>query len=94
MAKKKIFFLLFLVFVILLATAALYYAFFIRSKSEKAPAASPQAPARGLGSEIYQQVQNPGEKIPETNPFDAKTNPFGEAKTNPFKDTYTNPFEK
>lgn len=40
------------------------------------------------------QVHNPAEKLPDTNPYDAKTNPFGEAKTNPFKDVYKNPFSK
>jgi len=46
----------------------------------------------GLGGQIYEQVQNPVEKIPETNPYSAKTNPFEEAKTNPFENIYTNPF--
>jgi cell division protein FtsL len=46
-----------------------------------------------LGGQIYEQVQNPAEKIPEINPYSAKTNPFEEAKTNPFKDIYKNPFE-
>lgn len=40
------------------------------------------------------QVHNPAEKLPDTNPYDAQTNPFGEAKTNPFKDVYKNPFSK
>lgn len=46
-----------------------------------------------LGEQIYGQVQNPAEKIPETNPYKAQTNPFEETKTNPFKDVYKNPFE-
>lgn len=40
---------------------------------------------QSLGAEIYSGVQNPGEKLPETNPF--------EKETNPLKGVYTNPFE-
>lgn len=40
------------------------------------------------------QAYNPAEKLPDTNPYDAKTNPFEEAETNPFKDVYKNPFSK
>lgn len=40
------------------------------------------------------QVHNPAEKLPDTNPYSAKTNPFGGTKTNPFKDVYKNPFSK
>ncbi|MEK7150569.1 MAG: hypothetical protein AAB688_00825 [Patescibacteria group bacterium] len=40
------------------------------------------------------QVHNPAERLPDTNPYDAKTNPFEEVKTNPFKDIYKNPFNK
>jgi hypothetical protein len=40
------------------------------------------------------QVHNPAERLPDTNPYDAKTNPFEEAKTNPFKNVYKNPFSK
>lgn len=46
-----------------------------------------------LGGQIYEQVQNPAEKLPQTNPFEAKVNPFEEAKTNPYKDVYKNPFQ-
>ncbi|MDI6883425.1 MAG: hypothetical protein QMC93_03120 [Patescibacteria group bacterium] len=46
----------------------------------------------GLGGQIYEKIQNPAEKIPQTNPYKAKTNPFEETKTNPFKDVYRNPF--
>lgn len=47
----------------------------------------------GLGGEIYEKVQNPGEKLPQVNPFEAQTNPFQEAKTNPFEGGYKNPFK-
>ena len=47
----------------------------------------------GLGSEISGQIQqNPVEDIPQTNPFEAETNPFGETQANPFEDVYKNPF--
>ena len=47
------------------------------------PANQPAETPAGLGSEIYRNVQNPAEKIPDTNPFD-KTNPFPNAYKNPF----------
>lgn len=63
-------------------------------KAEPAPTPSPVATEKPqtLGGEISEQVQNPAEKLPETNPYEAKTNPFEEAKTNPFEDIYKNPF--
>jgi len=48
--------------------------------------------AKTFGEKIYQMIQNPAEKIPQTNPFKAKINPFEGLKINPFKDIYTNPF--
>lgn len=42
----------------------------------------------GLGSQLY---ENPAAEVPDTNPFEAETNPFQQAKTNPFED-YQNPF--
>jgi len=46
----------------------------------------------GFGGQVYEQVESPAEKLPETNPFEAQTNPFEEKKTNPFEEGYTNPF--
>ena len=47
----------------------------------------------GLGSELYENAQNPlNDQLPETNPFDASTNPFEKTETNPFKSNYNNPF--
>lgn len=44
-----------------------------------------QKPA-GLGGQLYESVNNPVEnKVPETNPFNAETNPL--------KGVYKNPFE-
>lgn len=49
---------------------------------------------KSLGQEIYEEIKNPMQDIPQTNPYSAKTNPFEEAKTNPFRDIYKNPFAK
>jgi len=53
------------------------------------PQEAPQE--QGLGGELYGQVQNPAAEVPETNPFEAETNPFQQVKTNPFEG-YQNPF--
>ena len=37
-----------------------------------------------FGGKIHQGLQNPGERIPQTNPFKAEINPFEELKINPF----------
>ncbi|OGN03200.1 MAG: hypothetical protein A2651_02210 [Candidatus Yanofskybacteria bacterium RIFCSPHIGHO2_01_FULL_42_12] len=47
----------------------------------------------GLGSELYQNTENPAENLPAVNPLENKpevnplsdTNPFSDIKTNPFK---------
>ncbi|MDP3948853.1 MAG: hypothetical protein Q8Q17_02800 [bacterium] len=40
---------------------------------------------QGLGADIYEQaVPNAAEKLPETNPFKAESNPFKAVQTNPF----------
>ena len=76
---------------IIVAVALIVGGFFVYKKYyRKAPA--PEQP-QTLGGQIYEQIQNPAEKIPETNPYSAKVNPFEEAQTNPFKDVYKNPFE-
>lgn len=49
------------------------------------------APAT-LGDKVSDQIQNPGDVVPDANPYDTKVNPY-EAKTNPFRDTYQNPFK-
>ena len=58
------------------------------SPSAVAPSPTPEAVVtESLGGEIYNKSQNPTENsIPQTNPF--------ETKTNPFKDAYVNPFAK
>ncbi|HEY4496629.1 MAG TPA: hypothetical protein VI432_00565 [Candidatus Paceibacterota bacterium] len=48
------------------------------------PEEEPVPASTGLGTELYEEAQNPlNEKLPETNPFDANANPF-EKKYNPF----------
>jgi len=47
---------------------------------------APIPASQSLGDEISNQVQDPAEKLPETNPFN-------QAKTNPYEDSYKNPFE-
>ena len=63
---------------------------FTRGKSEPQPAAPGRAAAEawgGLGGQMFEQVSaNPGEKMPETNPFTGKT------VANPYSDSYKNPF--
>ncbi len=44
----------------------------------------PKTSSNNLGATIYQQTQNPVNKLPETNPF---------SKVNPFKGVYKNPFQ-
>jgi hypothetical protein len=65
---------------------------FLTQQSPQQAERSPVPEERGLGSELYQQVENPAAQLPEVNPFEAQTNPFQQAQTNPF-DSYTNPFE-
>lgn len=49
------------------------------------PVAIPTSTPAGLGSELYEEVSNPVENVSDTNPFNAKVNPY--------KDTYKNPFD-
>ena len=38
-----------------------------------------------FGEKIYETIQNPAEKIPQTNPFKTEINPFEGLKINPFE---------
>lgn len=78
--------------VVIILTAAGYF-IWKKYKAQPAAPAAPKIEESGLGSQLYEEIKSPTENIPETNPFEAKTNPFEEAKTNPFKDIYKNPFE-
>ncbi|MBI2123858.1 MAG: hypothetical protein HYU04_01295 [Candidatus Wildermuthbacteria bacterium] len=71
--------------VLLVVVAAAYY-FFVMQKSS--PQVTPLETEQGLGSELY---GNPGEVVPDTNPFqNVQTNPL--EGTNPFEGGYSNPF--
>lgn len=54
---------------------------------------TPKEEPQTLGGEISEQIENPTEKLPQVNPYEAKTNPFEETKTNPFENLYKNPFQ-
>ena len=66
---------------------------YYRAAPISVPSPTSAEKSTGLGSEISKQVQNPTDKLPETNPFQAKVNPFGDVKTNPYKNVYKNPFQ-
>lgn len=52
-------------------------------------------PPTGLGSQLFERAQNPLQnKLPETNPFQAETNPFSDTETNPLKSIIKNPFKQ
>ncbi|MBI2051587.1 hypothetical protein HYT33_02375 [Candidatus Roizmanbacteria bacterium] len=71
--KGKLFPIVLVVFLILVIVVGLWW---WKGKTTTKP----------LGSQIYQQVQNPLKgKIPETNPFTVKTNPFKNIYPNPFR---------
>jgi len=74
--------------VALLAVAALVYYFFVL---QKPGLVTPLEEDQGLGSQLYEKTGNPGEVVPDTNPFqNVQTNPLG--GTNPFEGGYKNPF--
>ena len=87
MESKKIYLIIGVVILVLVIAG-----FFVWWKYYKTVPAPKAEEPMGLGSQIYEQVQNPAEKIPETNPFEKipDINPAGQ--TNPFKDVKTNPF--
>ena len=89
MKNIKIKYLIIAVVIISVIVARIYWLGYY--KATPIPTAKEELPA-SLGGQIYGQIQNPAEKITETNPFEVKTNPFEETKTNPFKDIYKNPF--
>jgi hypothetical protein len=50
-------------------------------------------PYGDVGDDISDQIKNPTENIPDTNPYQEGSNPFDESKVNPYDDVYENPFE-
>ena len=70
-------FLIVSVILFVLIAGLIFYARYINT-----PAGEKEA--REAGDIISGQVQDPAEKLPQTNPFEAKTNPFENAYENPF----------
>lgn len=51
--------------------------------SEKAVVSEPSS---GMGGQLFDQIQqNPGEKLPDTNPFNKDLNPYSGGYVNPFQ---------
>jgi len=86
MSKKTVTILILII--IVLAVGLYYWKFSDRTSPNKAAET-----AATFGEDIADKLANPGAKLPDVNPYDAKTNPFEGTKTNPFKDVYKNPFE-
>lgn len=84
----------FIILVVVLIVLAGFY--FWQKYYKVSPVSAPivEAP-KTFGEQISGgTITNPAEKIPRTNPYEAKTNPFEEVNTNPYKDVYKNPFIK
>lgn len=91
MNKKNIF--IILAIIILIALGGFYY--WQKYYKISAPLQPTAEAPKTLGEQIISEtITNPAETIPQTNPYEAKTNPFEEVKTNPFSDIYKNPFAK
>lgn len=92
--NKKIWIIAVIIAVVLIASGFFVYKkYFQKVSTPASKQVSAPEETQTLGGQIYEQIQNPIGQIIETNPFEAKTNPFEETKTNPFKDVYKNPFE-
>jgi len=88
--KKNV--IIFAIAAIVIIMGAVFY--FTAAKYRTANAPKEKTDKEDLLAAPAGQVHNPAERLPDVNPYDAKTNPFEEAKTNPFKDVYKNPFSK
>lgn len=62
-------------------------------QDEQVPEPLTEEEEAGLGAQLYEDVNNPGGNVPETNPFQQQVNPFEEGETNPFSGGAPNPFE-
>ena len=76
------------VLIILLVAAGFWYWY---QKGAKVPKETSPA------TQLFEKVQNPMEKLPETNPFKVQSNPFSAdvnplSNSNPFNEIYKNPF--
>ncbi len=55
-------------------------------KAEESAAPTESFESSGVGGQFFEQVQqNPAQKMPETNPFQAEINPYKGAYNNPFE---------
>ena len=76
------------VVIVIIIAVGLYY-FLVLQKQGTTVARLEQE--QGLGSSLYEKTGNPGEVVPETNPFqNVQVNPL--EGTNPFEGGYKNPF--
>ncbi|MCK4474129.1 hypothetical protein KAU40_02605 [Candidatus Parcubacteria bacterium] len=80
LANKKI---LLIVVILALVIGGAFY--FLKKDSGIQLELMEKEKATTFGENIYEMVQNPAEKIPQTNPFKAKINPFEGLKINPFE---------
>ena len=77
---------------IIIVLGAIFYFTAIKYKTPKTtPPTQDQSPDQSVRAG---QVHNPAERLPDSNPYDAKTNPFEAAAPNPFKNVYKNPFSR
>ncbi len=89
MNKRLLLEIISIIIAILMAVGGYYY---WQKYYKVAPAATVESP-QTFGEQISNQaITNPAEKIPQTNPYEIKINPFDEIKTNPFQNGYQNPF--
>ena len=90
---KNIFYFVVAVAFLLAIGGIIFYLVQPGTTQQPAPSVQVEEKPQGLGSEIYEQAQNPAGSIPDTNPFEGEANPFEGTQTNPFEDAYTNPFD-
>ena len=62
-------------------------------KSEEVKNVQTEGKPEGLGGELYNKVQSPTDKLPDSNPLENQPNPFGKTNINPLNGVQTNPFE-
>ncbi|MBI4993508.1 hypothetical protein HZC33_00910 [Candidatus Wolfebacteria bacterium] len=92
--NKIIFIIAVVILIALISWAGIFYWQKYYKVSVQPVPEAPKAPET-LGEQISgQTITNPADTIPQTNPYEAKTNPFESVKTNPYSDVYTNPFAK
>lgn len=79
--------------VLMVILAAVVVGGYFAAKKFQKPEITPlEKQESGLGGELYEDAQNPAEKLPETNPFETQINPL--QQTNPFEKIYENPFNR